>query len=331
MLTPLLKAFHLVEDEDGPHRVPRRVTGQQQPISDDNLSFVVDDADALAPIVGRGRTATTALHDEEATTAVVDDSEHDQAPRAGRVLFALPSLVDDEISFVVDDSDGDKAPRLSLVKTANPTLNDEDAAIIALDDADSVRSHAVGSRTGISAAPVADEELPSVPLDDESQAPQAPRRLRLIPAQPATDDSEIPVPPTPIVVAAESNRRSSGGDWPESNMLDPLDRDYKNDYFDHNVADHNAALIAEAQLEDLAQQLRELISTLADEVSVEVAALDTQVVVDSVPFTVVPVSSADGGVKIGQLDALTTVPAPSASVDILDVDVSVFVPDDDND
>lgn len=134
-----------------------------------------------------------------------------------------------------------------------------------------------------------------------------------------------PVPPVPVVAAKPKKRRRGGiGDLPESNLYDALERDY----LDEEAVAHNA----EVELAGLAKETQDFVGLLADELGVEVIALQTQVVVASIQSAVAagPLEIAATGVPLGQLDTDITATAPSVSVEPLDAFVFVDVPGDDD-
>jgi len=89
----------------------------------------------------------------------------------------------------------------------------------------------------------------------------------------------IPVTPTPAaVIITKPRRRTGGGDWPESNLYDPVEGDYNHPYYDEAV---NPTINPIPTFADVAFWAKLLHDILSDQVGVEVAALQTNTVVDS--------------------------------------------------
>lgn len=128
-----------------------------------------------------------------------------------------------------------------------------------------------------------------------------------------------PAPPPPVVQqVVKKRKRTSGGAFPEANLLDdPLEQ---SDYFEGRDAE-GAEAEAALELAEIKTWAHLLAAILADKVGVEVAALDTQIMVGSAASTVATAATVESGVRAdGQLETASAAPSPG-----VDVDVSVEV------
>ena len=304
--------------------VLRLVQPAALPEADDDISFVIsDDADGTSLAAPRPATITIpVIDDDDATTPTLDDADSNDtvAPRALAVV--LPDTADDEFAFPVeiDDEGHTLAAPLPLTALLPDTTADELAFAIEVEDDGRAL---VAPRASTAALPQAaeDEVATTVAptLDDESVTQAVGRAVTAaLPADQA-DELPKPTPPPPPsrVIGQPPRRRTGGGDWPQSNLYDPIEGDVHHPYWDHE-AEEEATL---AGLPTWAQLVHDI---LADRgVTVAVVGLDTRVVVDSLATQAVAKASAETGVSVGHPEIAISTSPLSVEVDIFDVVVTV--------